>query len=72
MSVHEIAIDEIKKLSHYDVCKIISFARFLQNELNQHELILEPDDEEEIIRIMEEDDWVSSDVVEKRFLIHDA
>lgn len=55
----KILIDLINDLPDEKIGKVISFVRFIKEEDNM-ELVLEPDDEEDIIRILEEDTWYST------------
>lgn len=60
----KILIDLINDLPDEKIGKVISFVRFIKEEDNL-ELVLEPDDELDIIRILEEDVWYSSENVKK-------
>lgn len=56
----KILIDLINDLPDEKIGKVISFVRFIKEEDNM-ELVLEPEDEDDIIRILEEDTWYSSE-----------
>lgn len=60
----KILIDLINDLPDEKIGKVISFVRFIKEEDNL-ELVLEPDDELDIVRILEEDVWYSSENMKK-------
>ncbi len=60
----KILIDLINDLPDEKIGKVISFVRFIKEEDNM-ELVLEPEDEDDIIRILEEDTWYSSEELKK-------
>lgn len=62
----KIILDLIDDLSEEKLEKVISFIRFIKEE--EPILLLESSDEKEIIRILEEDEWYSSDEVKKTIL----
>lgn len=63
----KILIDLINDLPDEKIGKVISFVRFIKEEDDQ-ELVLEPDDEEDIMRIIEEDIWYTSDELKKELM----
>lgn len=63
----KILIDLINDLPDEKIGKVISFVRFIKEEDDQ-ELVLEPDDEEDIMRILEEDIWYTSDELKKELM----
>ena len=63
----KILIDLINDLPDEKIGKVISFVRFIKEEDDQ-ELVLEPDDEEDIMRILKEDIWYTSDELKKELM----
>lgn len=63
----KIILDLMNDLSEEKLGKVISFIRFIKEE-EEPILLLESSDEKEIIRILEEDEWYSSDEVKKTIL----
>lgn len=61
----KVILDLINDLPEEKIGKVISFIRFIQSEDDEAELVLEPDDEEDVIRILEEDEWYNYDQVKK-------
>ena len=61
----KVILDLINDLPEEKIGKVISFIRFIQSEDNEAELVLESDDEEDVIRILEEDEWYNYDQVKK-------
>jgi len=63
-SSKELIIDLINDLPEEKLCYIISYAQFIKSQ-DIPTLVLEEDDEEEIQRILEEDEWTTSEEIEK-------
>ena len=55
-------IYQVDDLSEEKLGKVISFIKFIKEE-EEPVLFLESDDEEEIIKILDEDEWYSSDEI---------
>jgi len=63
-SSKELIIDLINDLPEEKLCYIIAYTQFIKNQ-DIPILMLEEDDEEEIQRILEEDEWTTSEEIEK-------
>ncbi|WP_352418700.1 hypothetical protein [Proteiniborus sp.] len=57
-------LELVEGLTEEKLGKVISFIKFIKEE-EEPVLLLEPEDEKEIIKVLEEDDWYSSDEVKK-------
>lgn len=58
----KIILELVDDLSEEKLGKVISFIKFIKEE-EEPVLFLESDDEEEIIKILDEDEWYSSDEI---------
>lgn len=60
----KLILELINDLPEEKIGKVISFIKFVKEE-EDFELVLESDDEEEIVRILEEDEWYSTEEVNR-------
>ncbi len=63
-SSKELIIDLINDLPEEKLRYIIAYTQFIKNQ-DIPTLMLEEDDEEEVQRILEEDEWTTSEEIEK-------
>jgi len=59
---HQLLCDEVAKLPHEKLGNALSFVRYLLQEPSE-ELYLEPEEEDELLELMNSDDFVDSSVV---------
>lgn len=60
----KLILELVEDLPEEKLGKVISFIKFIKEE-EEPILILEPKDEEDILNILEEDEWYSSEEIEK-------
>lgn len=63
-STKELIIDLVKELPEEKLCYIAAYAQFIKNQ-DLPTLILEDEDEKEIKEILKEDEWFSSEEINK-------
>lgn len=59
----KLILELVEDLPEEKLGKVISFIKFVKEE--EPILVLEPEDEEDILNILEEDEWYSSEEIEK-------
>lgn len=60
----KLILELVEDLPEEKLGKVISFIKFVKEE-EEPILVLEPEDEEDILNILEEDEWYSSEEIEK-------